>query len=246
VKRIQDARFSGRKCKIHGLQYDYVCPKCLQPYLEQTRFSDLAEIRQYQINMAEKVIQEDKENFIESIGILKIKIENQKAFCGFFSYDFNQKKIIFSKFRIFEPIFSEYFPSVLFLNQTKLYLALINSVETHPDCYLLNASGRIHPFLYGIACDVGMRIDIPVFGYTQKLLYGHEMKDDNSELHTIKDQDEIIGMGIPRPNSNKYYYISVGNNITLQRALKTFQTIDCNIFSELKVKLNNYIQELGK
>jgi deoxyinosine 3'endonuclease (endonuclease V) len=165
------------------------------------------------------------------------------AYSGIHIYNLKEMKILNTKFSCIKPIFTEYFPSVLFLNRTNIYLDLIKDLDISLDCYIINSSGQIHPYLYGCACDFGLKIRTPVIGYTKKLLFG-ELKSLNqkSEIKGIYFEGSLIGYAIPKPNSKKFLYISVGNNISLQSALKLFINIDFMVFSNLNNELNNFIQ----
>ncbi len=230
-------------CKNHNIEYNYVCPACIKPFLENTPFLSLEEIRDYQKENASKVILEDKKSEYNLIGIIKIKFLKDMSYSGLIIYDRKDKKIVDTKFTSFKPIFTEYFPSVLFLNQTQIYLNLIKNLKIVPDCYILNSSGQIHPFFYGSACDFGLKIDVPVIGYTKKLLCG-ELRENskNTKISGIYHLDHLIGYAIPKPNSNKFLFLSVGNTISLRTATKLFLSIDQKLLSILSVNLNNFIQ----
>ena len=230
-------------CKIHGKEYDYTCPGCVKPFLILTKFSSLEEVRKYQEKNALKVKLIDKKTDYNLIGIIKIRFSNDMAYLGVLFYNLKEKKIIDMKFKSIKPIFSEYFSSILFLNQTDLYLNLIRDIEIIPDCYILNSSGQIHPYYYGTACDFGLNIDVPVIGYTKKLLFGEiKTNSTNPRIKRIYHGTCLIGFAIPRPNSKKFLYISVGNNISLQSATKIFLNINLNLFNTLSVKLNVFIK----
>ena len=120
---------------------------------------------------------------------------------------------------------------------------LIKDLDLPLDCYVTNSSGQIHPYLYGCACDFGLKIKTPVIGYTKKLLFG-ELRENkqNPNIPGVYSQDSLIGYAIPKPNSKNYLYISVGNNISLQSALKLLLKIDLMILRKLDIDLNSYIQ----
>lgn len=120
---------------------------------------------------------------------------------------------------------------------------LIKDLDIPLDCYVTNSSGQIHPYLYGCACDFGLKIKTPVIGYTKKLLFG-ELRENkqNPNIPGVYSQDSLIGYAIPKPNSKNYLYISVGNNISLQSALKLLLKIDLMILRKLDIDLNSYIQ----
>jgi len=158
-------------------------------------------------------------------------------------YNINNKEIVKISFRTFKPIFTRYFSSILFLNQTEIYLDLIKDIDIIPDCYIINVSGQIHPYFYGAACDFGLQIETPVIGYTRTLLYGELKKNkENSNIPRVYFEEILIGYAIPKPNTKKFYYISVGNNLSLQSALIIFTKLDLGLFSSLRNDLNNYIQ----
>jgi len=232
-----------RICKVHNIEYDYVCKECVQPFLINTKFKDLKEIREYQKQNAKKIEILDKKADFELIGIIKTKIVKEFAYSGIAFYNL-QKRIIHSiSFKSFRPKFTEYFPSILFLNQTEVYLDFINDLELLPECFIINSSGQIHPYLYGLACDLGLKIAIPVIGYTKKLLFG-EIKeiDSSSDILGVFNNKSLIGYAIPKPNSKKYLYISVGNNITLKTALNVFINTEIALFNKISTELNEYVQ----
>jgi deoxyribonuclease V len=202
------------------------------------------EIREYQIANAKKVNTKDITSEYKTIGIIKTKLHEELAYSGISIYDLKKNQIIFTQFKSFKPIFTEYFPTVLFLNQTDIYLDLIQNLKSPPDCYIINSSGQIHPFFYGSACDFGLKIEIPVIGYTNKLLIGELKKkeNDDSTISEVNYQDYFIGYGIIIPGSKKMFYVSVGNNISLQTALKIFLNLDYNVMRILKVELNAFIK----
>ena len=189
----------------------------------------------------------DSKSEYNLIGTIKIKFHDELAYSGILLYNMKKKEILEMKFNRFKPKFIKYFPSVLFLNQTEIYLHSIKELNLIPDCYIINSSGQIHPYLYGCACDLGLKVKIPVIGYTKKLLFGDLRTDEQvPDIKSVYSQETLIGYAIPRPNSKKFIYISVGNNISLASALKLFLNLDFNIFSRLNIELNSFIQSRKK
>ncbi|MFW9899057.1 MAG: endonuclease V [Candidatus Thorarchaeota archaeon] len=206
-------------------------------------FSTLEEVREFQKENAKKVSLIDKNTEYNLIGLINIKFIEDLAYSGLIIYDITDNEIVNTKFKSFKPIFTKYLSSILFLNQTDVYMDLVCDLKIVPDCYIVNSSGQIHPFLYGGACDFGLKVDIPVIGYTKKLLFG-ELKKTNKDLNIsgIYDQNLIIGYAIPKIGSKKYFYISVGNNISLKTAKEIFVKVDLKMISILKQKLNSFIR----
>ncbi|MFX0189018.1 MAG: endonuclease V [Candidatus Hodarchaeota archaeon] len=231
------------RCKVHSIEYYYVCPECVQPYLINTPFSTLEEVREFQKENAKKVSLIDKNTEYNLIGLIKIRFLEGLAYSGLLIYNISDNEIVNISFKSFKPIFTKYLSSILFLNQTDVYMDLICDSKIVPDCYIVNSSGQIHPFLYGCACDFGLKINIPVIGYTKKLLFG-ELKETkkNIKFSEIYYQDRILGYAIPKIGSKRYFYISVGNNISLKSAMDVFLKLNLKMMRILKQKLNSFIR----
>ena len=132
------------------------------------------------------------------IGIIKTKIWKEKAYSGLKLYDLRNNKEIDTIFRSYNPLFPNYFPSILFLNHTELHLDLIKNIDISVDCYIINTSGQIHPYLYASACDFGLKIKIPVIGYTKKLLFGEVGEIENfPNILGVFFQKSLIGYAVP-------------------------------------------------
>ncbi len=203
---------------------------------------NLNEIREYQKVNALKVNTNDILDEVCILGFIKIRNIKDKAYSGLILYDCREKMIIKSYFKTYKPKISEYLPSILFLTQTDIFLDLVENIKEKPDCYIINSSGQVHPFLYGAACDFGLKISTPVIGYTKKLLFGVlKAHEETSNFLGIYSNDQIIGYAIPKPNSQKLLYISIGNNISLPTALKIFLELDLGLINKLNTKLSNYI-----
>lgn len=189
------------------------------------------------------MINYDKIEKISNLGFFKIKFIKNYAYSGGLVLDFKEKKILEYKFKKNQVKISKYFPTILFLNQTEIYIKLIETFSIKPDCYIVNSSGQIHPYFFGAACDLGLIIDQPVIGYTKKLLCGEKRENDEIlKVPQIYQKDKLIGYAVPKLNSKNYYFISIGNNISLQTAGDLFLNLDQNIINILNIELNKFIK----
>jgi len=215
------------KCKKHDLSYTYVCPECLKPYLKGSIFLNLEEIRQYQKSNSLKVKTIDAKKTINIICALKIKYIENIAFAGSLLYDINHQSVTNCKIMKFHQPFP-YFSTVLFLRDLEIYLKLAQELIDEPDCYILNASGQLHPFFFGTASNFGIKLksEVPVIGITKKpLIKDIQVKnlkkiDDGKIIGDVILIDKTIGKYLTSEDSKKGTYISVGNNISLDSALK--------------------------
>jgi deoxyribonuclease V len=65
-----------------------------------------------------------------------------------------------------------YVPGLLSFREGEAILAAIQELDTEPDCYLLDGSGRIHFRQAGIATHLGVILDAPAVGVAKRLLCG--------------------------------------------------------------------------
>ena len=220
------------KCKKHNLSYKYVCPECFQPYLKETAFSSLEEIREYQSLSSKRIKTTNPKSKINLIACLKIKYYNNVAYAGTIFYDIKNQKAKNFEIRKYKQTIP-YFPTLLFLRDLEIYLNLAEQIKFNPDCYLLNASGQLHPFLFGVACDFGLKLkeDIPVIGVTKKNLYKSGQLINLKELNEFKIvgdivfKNHLVGKYLSIKNLEKGIYISVGNNISLNLAIKIISNL---------------------
>lgn len=174
---------------------------------------------------------------------MKIKLKEDLAYSCALIYNRKEKKIIEETFLISKPLITEYFPTILFLNQTPIYIDLINKLNMEQDCFIVNSSGQIHPFYYGTACDLGLQIDTPVIGYTKSLLFG-EIRENNadSDFKEIVSENRLLGYAIPKPGSAKYYYVSIGNKVSPKTLKNLFKNFDLNVINQLNRSLDSFIK----
>jgi len=214
------------KCKKHNLSYKYVCPECFQPYLEETPFSSLEEIRKYQKLNSKRIKTTNLNNKINLIACLKIKYYNNVAYAGSILYDIKNQKYKNFKIRKYKQIIP-YFPTLLFLRDLEIYLNLAEQIKFNPDCYILNASGQLHPFLFGVASDFGVKLkeEIPVIGVSKNNLCKSSIPINLKELNKSKIvgdivfKNKLVGKYLLIKNLKNGIYISVGNNISLNFAM---------------------------
>ena len=242
------------KCEKHNFDYKYVCSKCLDPYLRNTTFSSLEEIREYQKINSIKINTANQKNEINTLICLKIRYFNKLIYAGSLLYDIKKQMTINFDILKFKESFP-YFPTILFLRDLEVYLNLVEEINYHPDCYLLNASGQLHPYLFGVASDFGLNLKskIPVIGVTKKNLCRNVIINNLKGLNGDKIvgdvlfENKIVGKYLSFKNLKKGIYISVGNNISLNSALKIILKIVKYRIPEpirlLSIELNKFIKK---
>jgi deoxyribonuclease V len=83
---------------------------------------------------------------------------------------------------------------------------------------LVDGQGRLHPRGFGIACHLGVCLDIPTIGVAKSLLVG-KVEENGKEESPITLGEEVMGVRLSLPG-NRPLYISVGHRVSLGTAVE--------------------------
>jgi deoxyribonuclease V len=84
--------------------------------------------------------------------------------------------------------------------------------------HLVDGQGRLHPRGFGIACHLGVCLDIPTIGVAKSLLVG-KVEENGKEESPITLGEEVVGVRLSLPK-NRPLYISVGHRVSLETAVE--------------------------
>jgi len=107
-----------------------------------------------------------------------------------------------------------YIPSYLSYRELPLLRHLIDSDDR--TIYLIDGQGRLHPRGFGIACQVGVCLDVPTIGAAKSLLQG-EVEGEGQRV-PIRLNGRSIGYRL-HPKGRTKTYVSVGNRVSLETAV---------------------------
>jgi deoxyribonuclease V len=84
--------------------------------------------------------------------------------------------------------------------------------------HLVDGQGRLHPRGFGIACHLGVCLDIPTIGVAKSLLVG-KVEENGKEESPIKLGEEVMGVRLSL-SKNRPLFISVGHRVSLETAVE--------------------------
>lgn len=110
-----------------------------------------------------------------------------------------------------------YIPTYLTYRELPILARLID--RTRMDIiYLVDGQGRLHPRRFGIACHLGVCLDIPTIGVAKSLLVGKVVENGSEESPIVLDE-ETLGVRLTLPG-NRPLYVSTGHRVSLKTAVE--------------------------
>ena len=111
-----------------------------------------------------------------------------------------------------------YIPTLLSFREIPPAMAAIKELKIQPDVFLVDAQGYAHPYRCGFASHIGVALKKPTVGAAKSRLIGTLMEKDGRTL--LLDKGEIIGEVVTTKMGSKPIYVSIGNMVSLETAVK--------------------------
>ena len=114
-----------------------------------------------------------------------------------------------------------YIPGLLSFREMPLILAACEELDSVPDLILVDGQGLAHPRRLGLACHLGLFLDVPTIGCAKSRLCGHHEPPGErpGSYAELKDGDEIIGAVLRTKPGVKPIYVSIGHKVDLKTAI---------------------------
>ena len=107
-----------------------------------------------------------------------------------------------------------YIPGLLAFREAPAVLRAIRALKAKSYVCLVDAHGLAHPRRFGLACFVGLALDLPTIGVAKSLLYGSVSGNEVLDKDGYKIA-EIVSL----PGGGKTIYVSVGHKVSLKDAV---------------------------
>jgi len=116
-----------------------------------------------------------------------------------------------------------YVPGLLSFREAPPALEAWRRLAVRPDCLICDGHGIAHPRRFGLACHLGLLVDVPTVGFAKSLLVGTcaEPAGPRGSVSDILDAGERIGRAVRTRAGAAPVYVSVGHRIALATAVET-------------------------
>lgn len=115
-----------------------------------------------------------------------------------------------------------YIPGLLSFREIPPLLEAWEKLEHQPDALILDGQGTAHPRRFGIACHIGLWLQIPTLGCAKSLLVGtfDEMSPERGSSSPLIHRGEVVGAALRTKNKVSPVYISAGHLCDLESAMQ--------------------------
>ena len=120
------------------------------------------------------------------------------------------------------PVTFPYIPGLLAYREMPALLDALVQLKATPDVILVDGHGRAHPRRFGIACHLGVVLNLATIGCAKSILVGRaEIPDNRVGAWTpVIGRSEVIGAALRTKIGVKPVYVSIGNKIDLETAIE--------------------------
>ncbi|GAB3646671.1 endonuclease V [Glycomyces tarimensis] len=113
-----------------------------------------------------------------------------------------------------------YIPGLLAFREVPMLLRAVEALNVEPDLFVCDGYGLTHPRRFGLACHLGVVLDMPAIGVAKNP--PHVSVDQpgpkRGDWTAIYGGEEVIGCALRTRDGVKPVYVSVGHRCTLDTA----------------------------
>ncbi|MCI0663904.1 MAG: deoxyribonuclease V [Acidobacteria bacterium] len=115
-----------------------------------------------------------------------------------------------------------YVPGLLSFRETPSVLEAWEGLKTKPDLLMLDGQGFAHPRRFGLACHVGVILEVPTIGCAKSVLVGDfaELAPEAGSQSPLLDRGETVGIALRTKSRVAPVYVSIGHLIDLPSAVE--------------------------
>jgi deoxyribonuclease V len=119
------------------------------------------------------------------------------------------------------PTTFPYVPGYLSFREIPAIVTVLPQLKIQPDVILCDGQGLAHPRRFGLACHLGVILDLPTVGVAKSLLIGKhdELPLNKGSWQPLIDRQEVIGAVLRSRDAVKPIYISIGHKMSLSGSI---------------------------
>ena len=119
------------------------------------------------------------------------------------------------------PTAFPYIPGFLSFREIPAVLDALETISTTPDLILCDGQGIAHPRSFGIACHLGIIVQLPTIGVAKSRLIGQhkEVPEEKGSWQPLQHRGKTVGAVLRTRTKTKPLYVSSGHRVSLPTAI---------------------------
>jgi len=147
--------------------------------------------------------------------------DGRSCIAGVVLWDLAERRVL-ERHTALRPLRFPYVPGLLSFREAPAVLAALQELSALPDVLVCDGHGLAHPRRFGIACHVGLILDLPTVGCAKSRLCGEHAEPGprrGSEAPLVH-RGEVVGAVLRTRAGVKPVYVSAGHRIDLPGAIR--------------------------
>ena len=182
----------------------------------------IEEAKQIQNQLQSQVIKEDRLEKIQYVAGVDVGFQENNTIsqAAVAVLTFPDLKLVEKQIATCPTVFP-YIPGYLSFREIPVLLLALEKLKITPDLILCDGQGLAHPRRFGLACHLGVILDIPTIGVAKTLFVGkhEELPEKKGSWQPLIDKGETIGAVLRSRYNVKPIYVSIGHRICLATAI---------------------------
>ncbi|MBI4458461.1 MAG: endonuclease V [Acidobacteria bacterium] len=180
-----------------------------------------AEARHLQEQLSPLVVRQDQFGKLRTVAGADIALNEKTGYAAVVVYSFPELEEIERVWSCGELRFP-YVPGLLAFREIPLLLEAFGKLQQQPDLILADAHGWAHPRRAGMACHLGVVLDIPTIGCAKSVLIGayDPPATARGSVSPLLDGKERIGSVLRTRAGVRPVFVSCGYRVSLRSATR--------------------------
>lgn len=176
----------------------------------------------HQKESAKKIIQKDQfneVNFIAGVDVAYVKNSNHLV-AAVVILETNTLKVI--DHSVYKDIARfPYIPGLFSYRELPPLIKAYKNLKIKPDIIVVDGHGIAHPRRFGLACHLGLELNVPTIGCAKSKLIGkyQDPSVKKGSQSNLTDNGETIGRVVRTQTNIKPVFVSIGHKISLESAV---------------------------
>ncbi len=202
-----------------------------------------------QEELSKEVIIFDRFKSIGKIAGVDVRFikESNKFICAVLIFSYPSLEIIEEKYLQSEPHFP-YIPGLLSFREGPVVEECFRQIKNIPDLAFFDGHGYSHPRRLGLASHMGIILNLPSVGCAKKKLCGQyddlSLGKEKGSYNYITDRGKTIGAAVRTRYDTKPVFVSVGNKVCLESAIKYTLSVSKFRIPEPTRLAHNYLKSI--